>query len=193
MLQAEIAGRRIAPPQEAPAKGALIRDFQLSSAEGKQILLSGHRGQCNMVLILAEESKGAADFVSTVQRHQTELAENETGVSVVFAGSQQHASDLKDSIHLDFEVVADKNVRVHRLLGATDPAGHLCQGVFITDRFGEVFAAYRVAHDKVLPGFERSCPRLTSLTGNVRNVRHQDGRIDGLISKVRNEMKGDVA
>jgi len=105
-LPAENSGRRIAPPPETPAKGALIRDFQLSSAEGKQILLSKYRGQFNMVLILAGESNGAADFLSTVQRHQTELAENETGVLVVFAGSQQHASDLKNSLHLDFEVAA---------------------------------------------------------------------------------------
>jgi len=154
MLQAEIAGRRIAAPPEAPANGALIGDFQLSSAEGKQILLSEHRGRSNMVLILAGESKGAADFLSKLQRHQTELAENEAGVLVVFAGSQQHASDLKNSLHLDFEVVADKDGRVHRLLGATDPAGHLCPAVFITDRFGEVYAAYSGANNKVLPGFD---------------------------------------
>jgi peroxiredoxin len=154
MLQAEIAGRRTAPPREAPAKGALIRDFQLTSSEQKSILLSEYRGRSNMVLVLAGESEGVVGFLAGLQEHQAELAENEARVLIILAGSQQHASDLKQSLHLNFEVLADKDGHVHRLLGATDPVGHICPAVFITDRFGEVFAAYSVGRDKLLPGSE---------------------------------------
>ena len=154
MLQAEIAGRRIAPPQGAPAKGALIRDFQLTSTEGKSILLSEYRGRSNMVLVLAGESEGVVGFLSVLQEYQAELAGNEARVLVIFAGSEQHASDLKQSLHMTFEVFADKDGHVHRLLGAKDAAGDIFPAVFITDRFGEVFAAYSVAHDKHLPGLE---------------------------------------
>jgi peroxiredoxin len=154
MWQAEIAGQRTAPPQEAPAKGALIRDFQLTSSEGKSILLSEYRGRFNMVLVLAGESEGVVGFLAGLQEHQAELAANEARVLVILAGSQQHASDLKQSLHLNFEVLADKDGHVHRLFGAKDRAGHICPAVFITDRFGEVFAAYSVAHDKLLPGLD---------------------------------------
>lgn len=154
MLQAEIAGRRIAPSQEAPAKGTLIRDFQLTSSEGKSILLSEYRGRSNMVLVLAAESEGVAGFLCGLQEHQAELAGNEARVLVILAGSEQHASNLKQSLHLKFEVLADKDGHVHRLLGAKDAVGHICPAVFITDRFGEVFAAYSIAHDKLLPGLE---------------------------------------
>lgn len=154
MLQAEIAGRLVASPREAPARGALIRDFQLPSAQGKSVLLSEYRGRANMVLVFAGESEAAADFLSNLQQHQAELTENEARVLVILAGSQRRSSDLKRSLHLSFEVLADKDGQVHRLLGATDPTGHICPAVFITDRFGEVFAAYSAAHNKVLPGFE---------------------------------------
>jgi peroxiredoxin len=154
MLQAEIAGRLVAPPEKTPANGALIRDFQLLSVEGKPVLFSEYRGRFNMVLVFVGQSKGANDFLSNLQKHRGELAENEARVLAVLAGSQQRCSELKRSLGLSFEVLADEDGRVHRLLGAVDTEGHICPAVFVTDRFGEVFSAYSARQGKGLPGFE---------------------------------------
>ena len=54
MLQAEIAGRPALAPDEYPAKGSIIRDFQVPSLSGEAGLLSSYRGRSNMVLVLAE-------------------------------------------------------------------------------------------------------------------------------------------
>lgn len=193
VLQAEIAGRRIAPPQEAPAKGALIRDFQLSSAEGKQILLSGYRGQFNMVLILAGESKGAADFLSIVQRHQTELAENEP---VCWSFLRD-----RNSMHLIRKTLFTWISRLWLITMGVCIVyweQQIVRGILVRQYSLPIASVKYFLHiasrmTKSCPDLRRSCPRLTSLTGNVRNVRHQNGRIDGLISKVTNEMKGDEA
>ena len=155
MLQAEIAGRAIAPPQKPPAKGALIRDFQLPSTEGKLVLLSEYRGRSNVVLVFAGQSEGTADFLSDLQKHQSELAENEARVLVVRAGSQQHSCYWKRSLSVSFEVLADADGGMHRLLGATDANGRIWPAIFITDRFGEVFATYSTQQDKDLPGFKQ--------------------------------------
>jgi len=162
MWQAEIAGQRTAPPQEAPAKGALIRDFQLTSSEGKSILLSEYRGRFNMVLVLAGESEGVVGFLAGLQEHQAELAANEARVLVILAGSQQHASDLKQSLHLNFEVLADKDGHVHRLFGAKDRAG-----IFVRQYSSPIVSVkylLRIASRMTssCPDWTRSYPGLTS-------------------------------
>jgi len=43
---------------------------------------------------------------------------------------------------------------VHRSMVAEDQSGHILPAVFVTDRFGEVFAAYTSAQDKKLPDIE---------------------------------------
>ena len=40
-------------------------------------------------------------------------------------------------------LLVDEDGRIHHLAGAPDKCGQLAAAIFITDRFGEVFAAYR--------------------------------------------------
>lgn len=153
MLQAEIAGR-LAPHEGCTAKGDVIRDFQLFSAEGHPVLLSEYRGHFNMALVFVGESDSANNLLSELGTHQPELAENETRALAIVAGSQERASELRHALHVGFEVLADENGRVHHLLGTEDQAGHLLPAVFITDRFGEVFAAYKAGQGNSLPAID---------------------------------------
>ncbi len=154
MLQAEIAGSLVPSPEGSPAKGAVIHDFQLPASQGKTILLSEYRGRRNMVLVLAGESELADKLLCEVARHQPELNEDETLALAIVAGAPERAANLKRALHLNFEVLADMDARVHRSLGAEDRKGRILPAVFITDRFGEVFAVFNPAQGASLPGFE---------------------------------------
>jgi peroxiredoxin len=154
MLQAEIAGRLIPPHEGYAERGDVIRDFQLFSAEGQSVLLSEYRGLSSMVLVFAGESDSANNLLSELGTHQPELTGNETRALAIVVGPQERASELRHTLHLGFEVLADENGRVHHSLGTEDRAGHLLPAVFITDRFGEVFAAYKAGQGKSLPAID---------------------------------------
>jgi len=153
MLQAEIAGRLALTHEGFPAEGDVIRNFQLLAADGQPVFLSDTRGRCNMVLVLAGESDLAQDFLSELGRRQADLSSNETRALAVVAGTWEQARELKRALNLNFDVLADKDARVHRSLGTADQKGHILPAVFVTDRFGEVFAAFRASPGKSLPGF----------------------------------------
>jgi len=54
----------------------------------------------------------------------------------------------------DFEVLVDVDGNVHRSVGAEQWSEHMLSAVFVTDRFGEVFAAYKAGQGRSLPGVE---------------------------------------
>jgi peroxiredoxin len=151
MLQTEIAGRTIPSPDGYPSKGYVFRDFQLCSSEGLPVLLSDYRRQSSMVLVFTGESDFVAALLSELNVHESELAESETRVLVIIPGTQQRAAALKDSLHLQFTVLVDVDGRVHRSAGTEDHARCALPALFITDQFGEVFAAYRVGQGENLP------------------------------------------
>jgi peroxiredoxin len=86
--------------------------------------------------------------------HQANLDENETRALAIVAAPHNRASHLKDTLHLDFVMLADVDGSVHRSMGTEDPAHHILPAVFITDRFGEVFAAYKVGRGESLPAIK---------------------------------------
>jgi peroxiredoxin len=152
MLQAEIAGRLFPSQEKYPAKGQVIRDFQLFSGEGQPVLLSEIRGHSNMVLVFAGKSGAAGNLLSELSLHRAELAANEARPLAIVAATREQAVELRAELHLNFEVLADESGELHRSVGAEGQAEGICPAVFVTDRFGEVFAVYRAANGTVLPG-----------------------------------------
>jgi hypothetical protein len=55
-----------------------------------------------MVLVFTGESDSAADLLSSLKRHQTDLVENETRVLAIIVGAQQRAFEIKHALHLNF-------------------------------------------------------------------------------------------
>jgi hypothetical protein len=113
MLQAEIAGRLISPHEGYAERGDVIRDFQLFSAEGQSVLLSEYRGLSSMVLVFAGESDSANNLLSELGTHQPELTGNETRALAIVVGPQERASELRHTLHLGFEVLADDDGGIH--------------------------------------------------------------------------------
>lgn len=145
MLQAEIAGRMV-PGEGHPVEGTVLRDFRLPSSGGAEVQLSEYRARANLVVVFAGDKDSAHDLLSQLERGREELAANEAQSLGVVARSQKEASELKRALGLGFEILADEDAKVHRLMGAEDREQHIMPRVFVTDRFGEIFAIFKPPH-----------------------------------------------
>jgi peroxiredoxin len=154
MSQAEIAGRRIPPSEGHPEIGNVLPDFELPSSRGQPVLASAYRGRSNLVLILAAGSNLLNGLFSQLESKQQELAENNARVLVMAAGTRQRACELKQELRVDQDVLVDLDGRVHRTLGAINAAGQPVPMVFVTDRFGEIFAILKIDEHKSIPSAE---------------------------------------
>lgn len=149
MSQAESSGPTIAPAQSYPDRGHLLRDFVLTSSEGEPTQISNYRGRGNLVVVLAGELEGG--HLAEMARRHAEFLEEEAKVVAIFQCPWKQAKLIKHRQELPFLVLADEDGRVYRSLGALTPEGKLAPAVYVTDRFGEVFAACRTADGQRVP------------------------------------------
>lgn len=151
MSQAQIAGGAISSPGQCPTRGYRLREFTLTSADGKQVHLSDYRGRSDLVMLLAGKAEPACVLLAELGHHYSQLREAEAQVLAVFEGSRQEAAGVAENLVLPFPLFVDEDGSVHRQLGATDSEGRPAPALYITDRYGEVFAAYRSAAGQGLP------------------------------------------
>lgn len=164
--QAEIAGHLTRGSAAHPQKGTVLRDPELLLADGSRRLLSAVRGRSNLLMIFTAgqdlaaftaklaENAGALDENNACLLLITPEAGDHSSLSHAPASSSAAASDATtshattfqapSSRALELQVIAlDPDGEIHRLLGATDSTENLLPTIYITDRFGEVFAAFQ--------------------------------------------------
>jgi len=151
MSQAEIAGGAVTPPNELPSKGRQLRDFELTSALGAQIQLSDYRGRSNLVLIFADDQQSTMTLLSDMASQYAQIKNEEAEVLAVVQLALERAAETKQRLKLPYPVLADKDGRIHREVGAVSPQGNVAAAVYVTDRFGEVFGLYRTRDGQALP------------------------------------------
>ena len=151
MSQAEIAGGNITASSAFPSKGRRIRDFELISALGGHVRTSDYRGRANLVLIVTDDRTATTKLLSGAARRYTQLREQECEVLAVVQRSREQAAEMKRQMQLPYPVLADEDGCIHREVGAIDAQEHAAAAVYITDRFGEVFGAYRTRDRQSLP------------------------------------------
>lgn len=152
-MQAEFAGGAV-PRLEYPGRGQVLRNFALLSAAGKQVQVSDYRGRANLVLVLAG-ARGSEPDLSLLQQLsalQAQVLEQEAQVLAVLYCTREQAQIIKQRARLPFVVLADCEGAVHRSLGALDPEGAPRLAVYVTDRYAEVFAAWRTLLGEAVPG-----------------------------------------
>jgi peroxiredoxin len=124
-------------------RGDVVTDFALRSTAGKEMFLSDVRGRSAMVLVLAGSLQGSIPgLLQELTAHREQINANEGGVVVVLAKPQSEARKVASPDRWPFVTLADESGKVHRRLGAVDGHGRPASAVYITDRFGEVFAAF---------------------------------------------------
>jgi peroxiredoxin len=94
--------------------------------------------------------------LAEMARRHAEFLEEEAKVVAIFQCPWRQAKLIKDRQELPFLVLADEDGRVYRSLGALTPAGNQAPAVYITDRFGEVFAAYRTGEGQPVPSADET-------------------------------------
>ncbi len=152
--QAEIAGRIYKTAETCPVKGQLIRDFELSSTDGRKISVSDYRGRANLVLVFADGRLRSLGFLTGLAKSYDKFQEEQAEVLAALQGTTEKAARVKDKARAKFPVLVDRDGRIHRLMGAQDRRGQPEMAVYITDRFGEVFAAFRESEKQAMPSVQ---------------------------------------
>ena len=134
-----------------PRRGMRLPDLAFDDLFGRPVQLSDYRARRNLALILAGDSESAAHLplLADLARRYPEFAGQETQVLVVVAASREQAQSMASQ--LPFPVLLDPDSRAHRALAGSDADGRVATAVYVTDRYGEVFAAFRSAEGLPLP------------------------------------------
>jgi peroxiredoxin len=151
MSQAEIAGGKVVSSGELPSKGRRFTDFELVSSEGERVMLSDHRGRRNLVLIFADNSEECRNLLSALAARYQEFRDQESEVLAIVHLSTVQADEVKQRSALPYPVLADVDGSIHQSVGAADAQGKDAAAVYVTDRFGEIFAIYRTVEGTRLP------------------------------------------
>jgi mycoredoxin-dependent peroxiredoxin len=176
MTQAELAGGAIDASQARPAKGQLIREFTLTSTLGQEISISDYRGRSNLVLVFAAGGVGNPDFkiLAEIAADHNRFQDEQTQVVAIMQCTQEKAARIKQEANLPFPLLVDADGRIHRSAGATDKSGHPTTAIYITDRFGEVFAVYRVAEGQTKPSAQEIIKWLTFINIQCPECGHPE-------------------
>ncbi len=152
MSQSEIAGGAVTPRNEPPSKWRRFQEFELPSALDGVVQLSDYRGRANLVSILSDHRSETSKLLSDTAARYSEIKNEDAEVLVIIHMSLAQAAETKNRLRLPCPVLADDDGRIHQQLGALDSQGDDSAAVYVTDRYGEVFGAYRASEGQSLPG-----------------------------------------
>ena len=176
MTQAELAGGTTDARQPSPANGQLIRDFTLTSTLGQEISLSDYRGHSNLVIVFAGESVGNLDLkvLAEIAADYNRFQDEQTQVLAIVQCTQERAARIAQEANLPFPLLVDEDGQAHRSAGAADKSGHPAMAIYITDRFGEVFAVYRKAAGQTMPSVREIVKWLTFINIQCPECGHPE-------------------
>ncbi len=134
-----------------PRRGTRLPDLELAAISGEPVQLSDCRRGRNLALILAGDSQAASrlELLPELARRYPELVEQEAQVLAVVAATREQAHTL--AAQLPFPVFLDPESRAHRALAGFEAGGRPAPAIYVTDRYGEVFAAFRSADGQPIP------------------------------------------
>jgi peroxiredoxin len=117
-----------------PQVDQIIPDFRLTAADGREFRMSMFRGHRDLVLIFTAGK--SPRLVAELASRAEELEEENARVFVIAPALSAWLQDAADS----FPVLIDSDLAVSRRFGADrEPA------VYITDQYGEIYAAHEGA------------------------------------------------
>src|SRR5690348_6736490 len=154
MTQAQTASGMLSPVGQPPQRGYRLRDFQLFTADGRQIRPSDFRAHANLVLIFAGVPTTAMNVLEEIAQHKHELQAEEAQVIAIVQATAAVAAELASTFKVQIPLLVDADGSVHRGFGAAAHDGVPAPAIYITDRYGEVFAAFRTAIGQRLPTFD---------------------------------------
>jgi peroxiredoxin len=152
MKQAEVGSAKMTEEGVYPSRH-LLCDFTLSSMGGGPVSPYDYRGHSNLVLIFAGDvgQTGEQACLSDLAQHSAEIRDQNAELLLVLACSREQAERIQGQEKRPFLVLTDENMQIHRVVGAIGDQGTARTAIYVTDRFLEVFAAWRTAEGNTLP------------------------------------------
>jgi hypothetical protein len=142
-----------------------------------QVIRAGDFKQKKNLLIafLHSGCHGCEKFLGALAAHAVELAEQEAVALGVFPAPV--TAFLSERLPPEIIVATDLSGRAQRAyLGpeAFGPAGQQCLGVFVTDRYGELYAQWVGSSEEALPGIRDvfGCLEQIEIVCEERGVSH---------------------
>lgn len=151
MSQSEIAGGKLTPAGALPAKGLRIPDVRLMDTDGRPVPASDYRGSKSLVLIFADGGNKSSALLAKIGEEYQAFVDEDAEVLAIAWGPPQELANLKKNLKLTFPVLNDEDGAAHRDFGAIDEHGRAAAAVYVTDRYGEVYDAFRTRDGDRLP------------------------------------------
>ncbi len=133
-------------------RGEILPGFTLPGIDGCSVSLESYRGRTNLVVVFAGDAPDGSPVTVLLDDLGARPAALTREAAQVLVGVTARPAAAPQLGRWAFPVVLDDGARIHRSVGATDPAGRPAPAVFITDRFREIFAAYLPGPGSTLPG-----------------------------------------
>lgn len=123
MLQSEVGSAKLTPAHSFPARGRLMCDFTLPSAEAGQVSLYDYRGHSNLVLFFAGEADllGENGFLPTLVQRYAEIRGQDSEILLVLACSRERAERAKHQMYCRFPFWLTKTCKSISRLGQSMP------------------------------------------------------------------------
>jgi peroxiredoxin len=93
------------------------------------------------VLIFADDGIKTTKLLLEIARQYDEIKHEDTEVLLVVRLSVERSAELKKQLKLPYPVLVDEDGHAHEGVRAT---GRDVPAIYVTDRFGEIFGAYRI-------------------------------------------------
>jgi peroxiredoxin len=141
---------KLQPFLSGPGTGRLVRHFALPSTDGSMVGLSDHKQRHNMVILL-HHGPSCRTCRSTLIEFNQSVDTFRQAEAVVLAISSDALAVLRSfasDFGLQFPLLSDPTGQVARNENLTIPA------IVVTDRFGEVWAAWSSDDTHTLPSME---------------------------------------
>lgn len=122
-------------------RGQRLPVLPLRAPTGETFDLAAWRGRNSLLLVLAAEGERAALLLHDLALRHADFKEEETRILGVLHGPEEAAQTVAGQRGLPFPLLPDPDAAVHRALEAADSSGAY-PAVFITDRYGEIYAAW---------------------------------------------------
>jgi len=129
-----------------------------------------------LVLVFVGESVGNPDrnVLAEIAADHSRFLDEQTQVLAIMQCTQERAARIRQEANLPFPLLVDENGRIHRSAGAADKSGHPAIAIYITDRFGEVFAVYRAAEGQTMPSAQEIIKWLTFINIQCPECGHPE-------------------
>jgi peroxiredoxin len=144
-------------PLRPPSEGERLPPFSLPSSTGETLSLEGYRHRKNLVLFFYH---GAAcpscrSYLAALATNTLRFEEYRAQVLAISTDPPEASIRLVEEMELPFPLLSDPTGEVVERFTERDEEGHSSPALYLTDRFGALFASWRVAEADRLPGREK--------------------------------------